>query len=59
MGYVIICPICGEIQYSITDKNYLKLYKNCWSCDKDKWENKDLSTEEFERREKEALNHGL
>jgi hypothetical protein len=49
-----ICPKCGQNQWSIADKNYLVLFQICWSCDKQKWENKELSLEEFEEREKRA-----
>lgn len=46
-----ICPKCGEKQWSIADKNYLKEFKHCWSCDKREWENGNLSLAEFEKRE--------
>ena len=49
------CSKCSEQQWSIMDKKYLQLYGHCWSCDKKLWQAKELSTEEFERREKEAL----
>ena len=50
-----ICPNCHKQQWSIMDKNYLKIYGHCWSCDKKEWEAKRLSTEEFEKREVIAL----
>jgi len=50
-----ICPQCREKQWSVMDKKYIEIYGNCWSCDKKKWENKEISTEEFEKREVEAL----
>jgi len=49
------CPKCTETQWSKADKKYLELYGNCWSCDKRKWENGELSLEEFEKREKESV----
>jgi len=51
------CKKCGEQQWSIMDKNYLKLFGQCWSCDKKLWQEKKLSTEEFEKREVQALNY--
>ena len=39
------------------DKNYLILFQECWSCDKQKWENGKLSLKIFEDREKLALEH--
>jgi hypothetical protein len=45
------CPNCGEKQWSIADCNYVKLFNICWSCDKQKWVDKKISLEEFERRE--------
>lgn len=52
---LVKCSVCQEPQWSILDKNYLKLYKQCWSCDKELWEANKLSTEEFEQREINAL----
>lgn len=49
-----ICSKCNEQQWSVTDKHYLKQNGQCWSCDRALWENKELSTEEFERRERLA-----
>ena len=48
------CSKCDQIQYSLMDKNYLDLFRQCWSCDKDEWEAGTLSLEEFEAREKRA-----
>jgi len=48
------CPQCGEKQWSIADCNYVILFKTCWSCDKGRWEAKELFLSEFERREKQA-----
>jgi len=53
------CKRCGEKQYSIADKNYLKLFGICWSCDKKKWEAGILSLEEFEKREEQAAQANL
>lgn len=50
-----ICPSCGEKQWSIMDKHYAGMFGHCWSEDKARWERKELSTEEFERRERNAL----
>ncbi len=53
---MVICPACEEQQWSPMDKKYLTLYGCCWCCDKEQWEAGELSTEEFEKREKTA--HG-
>lgn len=50
-----ICSQCDQQQYSVMDKKYLIIYGHCWSCDKKLWEEKKLSLEEFENREKCAL----
>ena len=52
------CSKCKEIQWSIMDKNYLQIFGQCWSCDKKIWEKKEMTFEEFERREKIALYGG-
>ncbi len=49
------CKKCGFESWSIIDKRYAQLY-GCWSCDKEQWEQGKLSLEEFEKREKNALN---
>ena len=49
------CSKCGEIMWSIQDKNYLLLFGNCWSCDKKKWKEGKLSLKVFELREKKSL----
>jgi hypothetical protein len=49
------CPKCGEKQWSISDNKYVKLFGHCWGCDKKLWEEKKLTTEEFERREKMSI----
>lgn len=53
------CPICNEIQWSIADRNYVKLFGTCWSEDKQKWQDGKLSLEEFEKREKLATQNDL
>ena len=49
------CPKCLQEQWSIMDKNYLRLYGQCWSCDRANWEGGTLTLAEFEEREKQAL----
>ena len=51
----INCPDCGEKQWSIGDQKYVELFGTGWCCDKLRWEKKELSLEEFERREKLAV----
>lgn len=48
------CHSCGETQWSIADRKYLELFGTCWGEDKVRWENGEISLEEFERRELEA-----
>lgn len=50
-----ICEHCGEAQYSVSDKKYLELFGQCWSCDKKLWESGELSLEEFESRERKSV----
>lgn len=50
-----ICPKCKEKQWSIMDKKYLEIYGHCWHCDKLEWQAGKLSLEEFEKRERIAL----
>lgn len=50
----IICKHCNNIQYSKLDKEYVKLFGNCWECDKIKWKKGSLSLKEFELREQQA-----
>ena len=52
----MICPKCGEQQWSNMDKKYLELFGQCWSCDQKLWDEGKLTLKEFERREKEASN---
>ena len=49
------CLKCLQEQWSIMDKNYLRLYGQCWSCDRANWEGGTLTLAEFEEREKQAL----
>ena len=51
----LVCSKCNERQWSISNNRYLELFSQCWSCDKVAWQNKQLSLEEFERREVESL----
>ena len=51
----LFCPKCNEQQWSLMDKRYVELYGHCWSCDNKKFYLKELSLEEFEKREKEAV----
>ena len=51
---ITTCPTCGYENWSQMDKKYAELY-GCWHCDKEKWLKKELTTEEFEQREKNAL----
>ena len=47
----LTCHACQEKQWSIADNRYLELFGQCWGCDKKRWENGELSLEEFEKRE--------
>jgi hypothetical protein len=49
------CPKCSEAQWSIMDNKYLDLYGQCWSCDKRAWTSGEMTLEEFEKRERAAL----
>lgn len=49
-----VCSKCQSEQYSVMDKAYLKQNSQCWLCDKKEWTAGNLSTEEFERRERLA-----
>ncbi len=49
------CPDCKNPPYSPMDKSYLKLFKRCWTCDKNDWERGQLSLKEFEKQEQQAL----
>jgi len=51
------CPSCGESQWSLMDRSYLALFGTCWSEDKARWEAGELKLEEFEYREKIALDN--
>lgn len=49
-----ICPKCNNVQSSLMDRTYLQQNGQCWSCDKKEWEEGKLTTEELERRERQA-----
>ena len=51
----MVCDNCKNVQYSVSDKKYLDLFGQCWSCDKQLWEDGKLSLVEFERREQESV----
>lgn len=54
---VKICSKCkSSNQISPMDKKYLELFEVCWDCDKKAWVEGNLSLEEFEAREAQALN---
>ena len=53
------CPKCGEKLHSSLDREYTKLYDQCWECDKQKWDDGELELETFEEREQIALNNIL
>jgi len=55
MRTIMICPKCEETAWSVMDRNYLDKFGQCWSCDKKLWEEHKLTTKEFEKREKQAL----
>lgn len=48
------CPDCGETQWSIADRNYVRLYGTGWCCDAKRWREGTLSIHVFEEREKVA-----
>jgi hypothetical protein len=48
------CSLCHQFQYSIFDKKYLQQNGHCWKCDREKWKDNDLTTDEFELRERLA-----
>jgi hypothetical protein len=50
----INCPDCGDHQWSIADRNYVRLYGTGWCCDKKRWEDGELPIHVFEEREKVA-----
>lgn len=49
------CKKCGGEQWSISDKNYLTMFSQCWECDKKDWDAGRLSLADFEARETRAL----
>ena len=46
-----VCPDCKNPQFSPMDKKYLELFKTCWSCDEKKWDNGEMTDEQFQERE--------
>lgn len=54
MDNTINCPDCGETQWSIADRSYVRLFKTGWCCDKKRWEEGDLPIHTFEERELKA-----
>lgn len=48
------CQKCGERQWSAMDRTYLKKFGRCWACDRRAWQAKEITTAEFEEREREA-----
>jgi len=55
----VSCPKCNEEQYSSMDKKYLELFNICWSCDEKRWKDKELSLEDFEIKERHALDESV
>ena len=49
------CSKCKKQQYSSFDNKYLKLFGICWTCDTKRWDDGELSLEEFELKEKKAM----
>lgn len=45
---------CGGRQWSASDKKYLELFGNCWSCDQKAWNEGRMTLEQFEKRELQA-----
>lgn len=56
---MIICPNCQQKQYSLTDKKYLEIFKICWTCDRKRWKAGKLSLEDFEIKERHALEESV
>lgn len=52
MNQPLVCPKCKQIQHTQQDQRYLRLFQFCLNCDRKDCQNKWLSVEEFERREK-------
>lgn len=46
---------CGELQWSLFDREYLRLHGTCWQEDCEAWGAGKLSLKEFEWREEEAF----
>ena len=53
-----ICKKCDYIQWSIFDRVYASLF-GCCHCDEVRWEKKELSMEEFEKRRKKAVDESF
>lgn len=51
--------MCKEDQVSLVDKNFLKLYPKCWTCFNIDWQQKKITTEEFEKMEETAFNETM
>lgn len=49
------CPECEENFYSLFDKRYIELFKNCFDCDERKFERKLIKEEEINKRRKTAI----
>jgi hypothetical protein len=49
------CQECKTKPYSLADQEYLRIFGNCWTCDRKKWDAGELSLEEFEKRETKAF----
>lgn len=54
MDNTVNCPDCGDHQWSIADRNYVRLFNTGWCCDRKRWLNGELDITEFEKREKTA-----
>ena len=61
MALRIICPECGDRQWSLYDQAYLQMSQirfpgkpQCWSCDRHEWEDGSLPLDDFEQREEFA-----
>ena len=54
-----LCPECDTAPVSPVDKNFLKLFPKCWECYEKDWNNKKITTEEFEWMENAALNETM
>jgi len=48
------CPDCRCLQFSRFARKYLLLFKTCWTCDRRRAGNMELSIAELENREQQA-----